>query len=71
MAIWRFSIKGNVVRHGGRQRQQLTRTGCNEPFKNRFWCPKQRWFMKERCPFINQRECRNFDQMCGGRLARM
>lgn len=68
MAIWRFSLIDGQVGHGGKKRLAITGNGCNEPFKNRYWCPKRKWFSKEPCPFINQRECRNFDSMCGRRL---
>jgi len=71
MALWQFSLANNEVRHGNKKRRQLTRHGCNEPFKDRYWCPKQKWFMKEACPFINQRECNNFERMSGERIARM
>lgn len=71
MALWQFTLKGNVVQHGSRQRRKLTRHGCNEPFKGRYWCPKQNWFMKEACPFINRHECKNFEVMSGERIARL
>jgi hypothetical protein len=57
MAVWRFSIQGNKVRHGDRKRENLTAEGCNEPFKGRYWCPKLQWFQCEPCPFMNQQEC--------------
>jgi len=63
--IWRFSIKDDKVNSGRKQRQQISRNGCNEPFKNRYWCPKCQWFRKEPCPFINRRECDNYKAMCG------
>ncbi len=63
-----FEVKGGKASFAGQKRTALTRRGCNEPFKDRFWCPKQRWFMMERCPFMNQRECRNFAETCGGRI---
>jgi hypothetical protein len=63
--IWRFSLTGKVVTSGGKQRRQISRNGCNEPFKNRYWCPKSQWFQKEPCPFINRRECENYLVMCG------
>ncbi len=69
MAIWQFSVQSSMVRHGGRQRRTLTECGCNEPFKDRYWCPKKRWFMKEACPFVSRHECRIFHDMCGRRLA--
>lgn len=65
MAIWQFSIQENVVRIGEKQRRQITPDGCNEPFKDRYWCPKLRWFKHEPCPFINRRECENYVNMCG------
>jgi len=46
-------------------RKKITKNGCNEPFKDRYWCPKKEWFSKDPCPFVNQRECQNFKQMCG------
>ncbi|OKY76194.1 MAG: hypothetical protein BM485_02785 [Desulfobulbaceae bacterium DB1] len=63
--IWKFSISDNKVTSGRRERMQLSKNGCNEPFKNRYWCPKAQWFMKEACPFINRRECENYRVMCG------
>ena len=65
MAIWRFAIQGNKVSFGNRQRRIITRKGCNEPFKGRYWCPKAQWFRKEICPFVNRKECENFVMMCG------
>ena len=63
--IWEFSIQGEMVKIGGRKRPRLTRHGCNEPYRDRYWCPKLRWFRKESCPFANRRECENFNAMCG------
>ncbi len=71
MTIWQFSIKEKEVSYGKRKRRLLTQKGCNEPFKDRFWCPKQKWFMKEGCPFINRRECENFSSMTGEKLAKL
>ncbi|MGV1099815.1 hypothetical protein ACUUL3_10465 [Thiovibrio sp. JS02] len=65
MAIIRFSILGNVVRFGARERQKLSATGCNEPYKDRYWCPRKKWFSKEPCPFACKRECENYLTMCG------
>ncbi len=68
--IWRFEIQEGNVSYGKKERPQLTQNkrGCNEPFKNRFWCPKKKWFMKECCPFVNSHECENYKKMCGGIL---
>lgn len=66
MSVWRFSIQGNTVLAGDDQRQTVTAEGCNEPFKDRFWCPKMQWFRKEVCPFVSREECENFRGMCGG-----
>lgn len=63
--IWRFHISNKHVSYGERQRRQLTANGCNEPFKNRYWCPSAAWFMTEPCPFLNRRECENYRNMCG------
>jgi len=65
MAVWKFLIQGNDVLYGTKKRKKLTDDGCNEPFKNRYWCPKLQWFQCEPCPFINQDECANFEIMCG------
>lgn len=70
MIIWQFTIQDREVSHGRRKRKLLTQKGCNEPFKDRFWCPKQKWFSKEPCPFINRRECENFSSMSGERFAK-
>jgi len=66
MPVWIFSINGEQVRYGNKLRRKLTRNGCNEPFKDRYWCPKKQWFLKEPCPFLNLNECENFRVMCGG-----
>lgn len=65
MTVWKFSIQGNVVKIGNKERRKLTPHGCNEPYKDRYWCPKMQWFQKESCPFANIRECENFTAMCG------
>jgi len=65
MSVWEFSIVGTVVKMGDKERRRITSHGCNEPFKNRYWCPKLHWFQKECCPFANRRECENFTSMCG------
>lgn len=65
MAVWRFEIQDNRVIIGNRERQKITATGCNEPFKDRYWCPKRQWFQREACPFASPTECDNFETMCG------
>ena len=65
MSVWRFTVQGDVVSMGERQRVKISATGCNEPFKGRYWCPKRQWFSKEACPFVNLRECEIFETMCG------
>ncbi|MDH5297750.1 MAG: hypothetical protein OEV91_01885 [Desulfobulbaceae bacterium] len=65
MSIWKFTVEDEMVRYGDNKRQRLTTQGCNEPFRGRYWCPKLKWFRKESCPFTNQRECTNFEAMCG------
>ncbi|MBU1558051.1 hypothetical protein KKC45_03755 [Patescibacteria group bacterium] len=70
-----FTIEGESVTPFSERnaRKLLTKEskGCNEPFKDRYWCPKMEWFMKEACPFMNKRECKNFENMAGERLARL
>ena len=65
MTIVSFSISNKVVRFGSGERQQLTSNGCNEPYKDRYWCPKKKWFNREPCPFLCKRECENYQVMCG------
>lgn len=65
MAVWRFEIHENEVRCGKKKRLKLTRNGCNEPYKDRYWCPKRQWFSRTPCPFENLTECENFIKMCG------
>ncbi len=66
MAVWRVEVEDGAISFGSRKRAKLTRNGCNEPFKNAYWCPKRRWFAKEPCPFVNKWECMNFTRLCGG-----
>ncbi len=68
-SIWQFSVQAGQVNQGMKQRRMLTSNGCNEPFKDRYWCPKKQWFMKEACPFIDRRECSNYARMSGEKLA--
>jgi len=71
MAIWQFTVNDKEVSYGSRKRRLLTAKGCNEPFKDRYWCPKMKWFATEACPFINRLECENFTQMSGDKFARL
>ncbi len=68
-----FLLRGGVVTPftKTRERKLLTRKGCNEPFKDRFWCPEQEWFMTESCPFINRHECKNFKRMTEEKFVQM
>lgn len=65
MAVWRFEVQGNEVRFGEKKRLKLTRDGCNEPYQDRYWCPKKQWFRRTPCPFESQAECDNYVKMCG------
>lgn len=65
MSVWKFEIHGNEVRYGKKVRRKLTHKGCNEPFKDYYWCPKLKWFRHAPCPFINQTECEIYKLMCG------
>lgn len=65
MAIWNVQFGEGVVSFGSKSRKALTESGCNEPFKNCFWCPKKRWFSKGPCPFESKAECENFQRWCG------
>lgn len=63
--VWRFTLIDGVVKNGIKRRKQLTYSGCNEPFRDRYWCPQKKWFNKAPCPFANRRECENYALMCG------
>jgi len=65
MSVWQFRVLANEVWIGKRHRLALTRTGCNEPFKDRYWCPSRRWFLRSPCPFLSRNECTTFKGMCG------
>ena len=62
-----FDSKNKVANFGNKSRKSLTSSGCNEPFKDRYWCPKQKWFKKTHCGFLNRRECENYEIQCIGR----
>ncbi len=64
--ILRFTILKGIVSIGNKKRKQLTSNehGCNEPFKDRYWCPRKKWFMKEPCIFYSEHECRMLDAFC-------
>lgn len=51
-----------------RMRLSANAEGCNEPFKDRFYCPKKKWFTKAPCPFESREDCRNVNshQKCRG-----
>lgn len=65
MTVWRVIMDGRDVQFGNKKRRRLTEAGCNEPFKQWYWCPRKRWFHKTPCPFMNRRECENYRRMCG------
>lgn len=65
MTLLNVHIDGDFIFIGNQRRKKLTQDGCNEPFKDRFWCPRKKWFMKGPCPFINKIECGNYRKMCG------
>lgn len=67
MTLWKFEVTGDVVSYGTKNRRKVTDRGCNEPFKDRYWCPKKQWFSRESCPFVNRHECENFEMMCSSR----
>jgi len=65
MRVWQVKTDNKYISFGGTRRKKLRPSACNEPFKSFFWCPRKKWFFKESCPFINRRECKNYQQMCG------
>lgn len=72
MTIWRFKVTGHFVISGDRLKKRLKKDACNEPLKplnqNWFWCPKIKWFRKEKCPFFSKNECQGYEEMCNGLL---
>lgn len=65
MNLWQVSTTDSHIAFGPYRRKKLYPSGCNEPFKGRFWCPGRGWFLKGPCPFVNKQECGNFRRMCG------
>ena len=65
MEVWRVTTQDEYISFGGKTRKKIAPSACNEPFKNYYWCPKKKWFLRELCPFFNRRECDNYRQMCG------
>jgi hypothetical protein len=65
MAVIRMSHSDGRMRIGSFTRKATTSSGCNEPFKNAYWCPKRKWFAKEPCPFSNRFECMSFARFSG------
>lgn len=65
MALWKVNMDGKYVHFGPVRRRRLTTNGCNEPFSDRYWCPRKKWFLREPCPFVNRRECDNYIKMTG------
>lgn len=69
--ILRFEkLPDGKVNAFGKKQVSVSRVpcGCGEPIgKDHYWCPKRKWAVKD-CPFINKRECDNFQSMCGGCL---
>lgn len=65
MSLWQVQVKDQYLYMGGKKRVILNAHGCNQPFKNRFWCPQRKWFLNEPCPFVNKWECNNYRRICG------
>ncbi len=65
MALLTVAHADGKMRLGSYSRKALTPSGCNEPFKNAYWCPKKKWFSTEPCPFANRFECISFSRFAG------
>lgn len=65
MAVIRLGHSDGRMRIGSFTRKATTSSGCNEPFRNAYWCPKRKWFAKEPCPFVNRFECMSFARFSG------
>ncbi len=40
---------------------------CNEPYKDKYWCPELKWFMNNPCPFVSRQDCTNWENQCYGK----
>lgn len=65
MKVWSVRTDGKSMYFGEKKRRMLTSNGCNEPYRNVYWCPKRKWFQHEPCPFVNKMECDTYLKMCG------
>lgn len=65
MAVVSVAHKEGRMRIGSYSRKATTPSGCNEPFRKAYWCPRRKWFSKEPCPFPSKMECLNFSRFAG------
>ena len=65
MSLWQVKIEGEYIHIGDVKRRKTHPHGCNERFKDVYWCPRKRWFNRAPCPFVNWHECDIFQRMCG------
>jgi len=65
--IIKIEIKDKRIRVGDNLSEPTVgESPCNQTFKDRYWCPKAKWLMKEACPFESLHECESYEEMCGG-----
>lgn len=65
MAIWEVTTGPNRIQFGAVASFALDPSGCNQPFRGRFWCPRKKWFSLAPCPFSGRNECDTFRRMAG------
>lgn len=65
MAVWEVIAGPGRIQFGGSSCFALSSSGCNQPFRGRFWCPRKKWFLSAPCPFSGREECDTFRRMAG------
>ncbi len=65
MALWEVISGPNRIQFGTISSFALSPSGCNQPFRGRFWCPRKKWFLLAPCPFASRAECDTFRRMAG------
>lgn len=66
MIISSIKIENGYLVVGFKKVKLFNLSGCNQPFKDSFFCPHKKWFMSEPCPFESKAECSMYARWCGG-----
>ena len=69
MSVINISCSKDGLQVGNFKRKLLVPSwdSCNEPWKDRYWCPKLKWFRAKPCPFINRHDCVAWEDQCYGK----